>query len=97
MDTCSVSSVASQEWHQRTEPVCRYDTEQKRGVCAGSAETNLRIAMPREAHLKPDHEQRAAGPLDRRIQRTRRLLHEALATLIREKGYDRITVEKILE
>jgi AcrR family transcriptional regulator len=53
--------------------------------------------MPREAHLKRAHEQRAAGPLDRRIQRTRRLLHEALSTLIREKGYDRITVEKILE
>jgi AcrR family transcriptional regulator len=53
--------------------------------------------MSRDAHLKPAHEQRASGPLDRRIQRTLKLLHEALASLIREKAYDRITVEQILE
>ncbi len=34
---------------------------------------------------------------DRRIQRTRQLLHEALITLILEKGYDAITVQDILE
>lgn len=34
---------------------------------------------------------------DRRIQRTRALLHEALAALIREKPYDRITVAEILD
>lgn len=34
---------------------------------------------------------------DRRIQRTRALLHEALGTLIREKPYDRITVAEILD
>jgi AcrR family transcriptional regulator len=34
---------------------------------------------------------------DRRIQRTRALLHEALASLIREKAYDRITVAQILD
>ena len=34
---------------------------------------------------------------DRRTQRTRRLLHEALGSLIREKAYDRITVAEILE
>jgi AcrR family transcriptional regulator len=33
---------------------------------------------------------------DRRIQRTRALLHEALGSLIREKTYDRITVAQIL-
>ena len=33
---------------------------------------------------------------DRRIQRTRALLHEALGSLIREKPYDRITVAEIL-
>lgn len=33
---------------------------------------------------------------DRRIQRTRALLHEALGSLIREKAYDRITVAQIL-
>jgi AcrR family transcriptional regulator len=36
-------------------------------------------------------------PVDRRIQRTRILLHEALGSLIREKAYDRITVAQILE
>jgi len=36
-------------------------------------------------------------PVDRRIQRTRALLHEALGSLIREKTYDRITVAQILE
>lgn len=37
------------------------------------------------------------GPADRRIQRTRALLHEALGSLIREKAYDRITVAEILD
>src|SRR5690242_12687618 len=36
-------------------------------------------------------------PTDRRIQRTRALLHEALGSLIRERTYDRITVAQILE
>ena len=35
--------------------------------------------------------------VDRRIQRTRALLHEALGALIREKPYDRITVADILD
>lgn len=34
---------------------------------------------------------------DRRIRRTRGLLHEALGSLIREKAYDRISVVEILE
>lgn len=34
---------------------------------------------------------------DRRIQRTRALLHEALGSLIRDKAYDRITVADILD
>lgn len=34
---------------------------------------------------------------DRRVQRTRALLHEALGSLIREKTYDRITVADILD
>ena len=36
-------------------------------------------------------------PADRRIRRTRALLHEALGSLIREKAYDRITVAQILD
>jgi AcrR family transcriptional regulator len=44
-----------------------------------------------------DPAERSAMPaLDRRIQRTRSLLHEALGALVREKVYDRITVEEIL-
>ena len=34
---------------------------------------------------------------DRRIQKTQRLLHEALGSLIREKAYDRISVKEILD
>ncbi len=37
------------------------------------------------------------GRQDRRIQRTRALLHEALGSLIRERTYDRITVAQILD
>lgn len=36
-------------------------------------------------------------PMDRRVQRTRALLHEAIGSLIREKAYDRITVAEILD
>jgi AcrR family transcriptional regulator len=40
---------------------------------------------------------RAAGrPLDRRVQRTRDLLHSALGELIHEKSYERITVSEVL-
>ena len=34
---------------------------------------------------------------DRRIQKTRSLLHDALASLIREKAYDSISVKEILD
>src|SRR5690349_21251623 len=34
---------------------------------------------------------------DRRVQRTRRLLHEALLSLIHEKRYEVITVQEILD
>jgi AcrR family transcriptional regulator len=40
--------------------------------------------------------QKEAVP-DRRIQKTRRLLHEALGSLIREKPYDSIVVQEILD
>lgn len=46
------------------------------------------------AALSGSHEEE---PADRRIQRTRALLHEALGSLIREKAYDRITVADILD
>ena len=36
-------------------------------------------------------------PLDRRVQRTRQLLHKALLDLILEKGYEAITVQDILD
>ncbi len=35
--------------------------------------------------------------VDRRIQRTRRALHEALVALIQEKGYEAVTVQAILD
>lgn len=34
---------------------------------------------------------------DRRVRRTRRILHEALISLVLEKGYGRITVQDILD
>lgn len=34
---------------------------------------------------------------DRRVRRTRRILHDALTTLVLEKGYERITVQDILD
>src|SRR5215469_931964 len=37
------------------------------------------------------------GVKDRRVQRTRDLLHEALGSLIREKPYDEIAVKEILD
>ncbi len=39
----------------------------------------------------------AAKKVDRRIQRTRKLLQDALITLILEKGYDSITVQHIID
>ncbi len=39
----------------------------------------------------------AEKKLDRRVQRTRALLNDALMQLIREKGYDSVTIEDITE
>ena len=36
-------------------------------------------------------------PIDRRVARTRKMLHQALLSLITERGYDVITVEDICE
>src|SRR5689334_24059575 len=37
------------------------------------------------------------GRGDRRVRRTRRLLREALLALVAEKGYDRVTVQDVLD
>src|SRR5262249_1876067 len=39
----------------------------------------------------------AKRPIDRRIARSREMLHQALLSLIMKKGYDAITVEDICE
>jgi AcrR family transcriptional regulator len=39
----------------------------------------------------------ADGREDRRVRRTRRLLREALLALVAEKGYDRVTVQDVLD
>jgi AcrR family transcriptional regulator len=39
----------------------------------------------------------SSAPTDRRVRRTRELLRGALLSLIQEQGYDRITVQDILE
>jgi AcrR family transcriptional regulator len=38
-----------------------------------------------------------SAPTDRRVRRTRELLRRALLSLIQERGYDRITIQDILE
>ncbi len=39
----------------------------------------------------------SSAPTDRRVRRTRELLRSALLSLVQEKGYDRITVQDILD
>ena len=39
----------------------------------------------------------AGKPTDRRIQRTYKILHEALVELILEKGYDKVTVQDVID
>ena len=39
----------------------------------------------------------SSRPEDRRVRRTRRLLREALLALVVEKGYDRVTVQDVLD
>jgi AcrR family transcriptional regulator len=39
----------------------------------------------------------SSAPTDRRVRRTRELLRRALLSLVQEKGYDRITVQDILD
>lgn len=39
----------------------------------------------------------AAGREDRRVRRTRRLLRESLLELVAEKGYDRVTVQDVID
>lgn len=34
---------------------------------------------------------------DRRVRRSQRMLHEALRSLILEKGYDRVTVQDVID
>lgn len=48
---------------------------------------------------RSDHERRgvAKRPIDRRVARTRGMLHQALLSLILEKGYEAISVEDICE
>ena len=41
--------------------------------------------------------QHEEGIKDRRVQKTKSLLHEALGSLIREKPYDAIVVQDILD
>src|SRR4029450_490800 len=45
----------------------------------------------------PATEGTVMGDGDRRVRRTRRILGEALVSLVLEKGYDQITVQDILD
>lgn len=52
-----------------------------------------------ERNHRFDHQHRGATkkPIDRRVARTRKMLHQALLSLIIERGYNAITVEDICE
>src|SRR5258708_23534440 len=54
---------------------------------------------PIEQKRLSDHEPKAMEkrPIDRRVARTRRMLHQALLSLILEKSYEAISVEDICE
>jgi len=47
--------------------------------------------------VKMNEDDRADKKLDRRVQRTRQLLRNALMQLVEEKGYDAVTIEEITE
>jgi hypothetical protein len=48
-------------------------------------------------HPAVNREKMAKRPIDRRVARSRDMLHQALLILIVKKGYDAITVEDICE
>lgn len=66
-------------------------------ILSGSSTSAVQSMNFTETPVSSPRGRSSEGPVDRRIQRTRALLHEALGSLIREKAYDRITVAEILD
>ena len=96
MDTCSISSVGSRAMPRKNgkHQFVRYRTLAPT-LSRSSARDAPTESLSNAAVTLPG--QRVRERPDRRIQRTRTLLHEALGSLIREKSYDRITVAEILD
>jgi AcrR family transcriptional regulator len=56
--------------------------------------------MSRTEHERPDVRNsgdRGAAARDRRVRRTRKLLHDAFLELVNEKGYEKTTIQDILD
>src|SRR5881409_3415747 len=57
----------------------------------------IRSVRDREDAIVRQRSARTAKPLDRRVQRTRKLLQDALVSLMIEKGYEATTVQDIID
>ena len=78
-----------------TQPFVRYRTPTP--ALSGSAARHAKRRMSARTPVTLQSGRLGAERADRRIQRSRELLHEALGSLIREKPYDHITVAEILD
>lgn len=78
-----------------THPFVRYRTLTP--ALSGSAARRAKRRMSARTPVTLQSGRIGAERADRRIQRSRELLHEALGSLIREKPYDHITVAEILD
>lgn len=92
MNTCSIGSVCSAHPHSKNGSDGVSASEHFPDDCSvGRAQGAGRVKPRKRARV-------AASPAaDRRVRRTRHLLHAALFELIREREYSRISVSGILE
>jgi len=68
-----------------------------RGSVISEQRGAIRSVRDREDAIVPHRSARTAKPPDRRVQRTRKLLQEALVSLMIEKGYEATTVQDIID
>src|SRR5213083_3229079 len=68
-----------------------------RGSVIAEQRGAIRSVRDREDAIVRKRSARTAKPPDRRVQRTRKLLQDALVSLIMEKGYEAATVQDIID
>ena len=90
---CRLEGNAAEERNASIRAISDTGANFVRKLCARIAQSGLTAGAPVTSLKRRGREARP----DRRIQRTRALLHEALGSLIREKAYDRISVAEILD